>query len=113
MNTNQDWNVVVFKKRATPPPALSSFKTHEQAQVQKLEAAEPAALQYVSYELAKAITSARTATNMTQDHLAKKACLNLAIVREIEQAKAVYNPANIVKICKCLNLNTKDIKKRR
>jgi len=113
MYQHQDWNVVVFKKPSSHVNK-SSFKTFEQTKTQKLETNDPSFENvYISSELAKAITSARCLAKLSQEQLAQKACVNCAIIKEIESAKAIYNPTIISKIAKCLGLKTSDIKKTR
>ena len=112
---HQDWKPLVLGKPKTKP---TQNETEKQASSQtqhkslSIAAANPRRLEeddnyripQVDFEMGRKITCGRVQMKLSQEQLAKKCSIPLAIVKEYEQGKGLYNRAYLDPICRVLNI---------
>ncbi len=101
----QDWKPLVLRKNTTvqktnPTSSVSATS----ANVRHLENDEEYKPPTITREIGLQISQARTRLHLTQDQLAKRCAIPVAIIKQYEQGQGLYSRANLEPICKILNI---------
>lgn len=101
----QDWTPVTIRSREQKKEQVQQHQNPAGTKRMKelLEDDIPKVIYYTS-EQAQAMIQARSANKLTQDQLAKRCNLNISIIRDIENKKAVYNKGMYSRIMKAMNV---------
>jgi ribosome-binding protein aMBF1 (putative translation factor) len=103
---HQDWNTVVFKKRApvkhvaqNAPATMSSVANKPAFKIEKqVDSDSGKPVTYVSSQDAQEIIKLRTSRGLTQDQLAVAINFPRQKINEIESRKAIENKNDLIKI---------------
>ena len=109
MTTHQDWKpVVLTKKKSNTQESSQKPLQSKQPNIarRRLEDNddESYVIPHVTLQMARKIIEGRTHLKMTQEQLAKRCFIPLAVLKEYEQGKGVYNRAYLDPICRVLNI---------
>jgi ribosome-binding protein aMBF1 (putative translation factor) len=107
MTTHQDWKpVVLTKKKSNAQESNQKPLQSKQPNIERrrLDNDESYVIPRVTLQMARKIIEGRTHLKMTQEQLAKRCFIPLAVLKEYEQGKGVYNRAYLDPICRVLNI---------
>lgn len=86
----QDWEPVVFKKNISKDKPKTSNAPGTK-KYNELDGDEIVAPTYVTQEQAQFLIEARNAKGLKQQELAKQCNIDVSIIRDIENRKAIFN----------------------
>jgi len=104
--TVQDWTPAVIKKvkKTETKPIVSHLPSATKISYGE-HGEEVIKLKTVSHDMAQAVIKERVAKGLKQIDLAKRACLDVKTVSDIERGGCVYNANDVNKIAKALGVN--------
>jgi len=103
---HQDWTTVVLKKNKSDK---KTSETNQNKQInhnnyKKQDNDDKIQIKKVSKQMAKQIIDSRVAKKMTQVNLAQQSCIDIKMIKEIENGSCIYNSDHINKISKVLGI---------
>ena len=106
---HQDWTTVVLKKKSDKKNNQSNQNNQNnqsnQNNFKKQDNDDKIQIKKVSKQnMARQIVDGRVAKKMTQLNLAQQSCIDIKMIKEIENASCVYNSDHINKISKVLGI---------
>lgn len=103
---HQDWTTVVLKKNKSDkkPSETNQNKQVNQNNYKKQDNDDKIQIKRVSKQMARQIIDGRVAKKMTQINLAQQSCIDIKMIKEIENGLCVYNSDHINKISKVLGI---------
>ena len=109
-NLEQQWETVVFKKpqkKSTDRPSTAPHGQITKVEKSALDSTDGERHESVSLDVRKQIMSARTAKKMSQADLAKAMCVQLQVVQQYENGKAIPKGDMLAKMSKALAVKIK------
>lgn len=108
---HQQWQPVVLRKNVpkhpfqTPHPTkVANHAVSTTVDMKKLDEDESYTVPTMTRELGQKISQARTIKKWSQDDLAKKCSIPLAVVKEYEMGKGIYDRKYLDPLAKILNI---------
>jgi ribosome-binding protein aMBF1 (putative translation factor) len=107
-SSHQDWKPLILGKSKPTAVTLTS-KSQSQSTIaaanpRRLDEDEDYRIPQVDMEMGRKIVSGRLQMKLSQEQLAKKCSIPLAIIKDYEQGKGLYNRAYLDPICRLLNI---------
>jgi putative transcription factor len=108
-NFEQQWEPVVFKKpqKKTDRPSTAPHSQITKVEKSALDSTEGDRHETVSAYVRKQIVSARTAKKISQADLAKAMCVQVQVVQQYENGKAIPKGDMLAKMSKALGVKIK------
>jgi putative transcription factor len=102
---HQDWTTVVLKKKSDKKINQNNQNNQSnQNNFKKQDNDDKIQIKKVSKQMARQIIDGRVAKKMTQLNLAQQSCIDIKMIKEIENTSCVYNSDHINKISKVLGI---------
>lgn len=106
----QDWTPMVLRKNTQPPAkvvsvtSIPSNRVTSSVNMRKLDSDENYTIPKMTRELGQQISQGRVKIKLTQDQLAHKCAIPVAVLREYEKGQGVYNRRYLDPLCKELGI---------
>lgn len=102
---HQDWTPIVLKKTKPNNNKISNTTNSNYTNnTNNTNLDENIKIKKVSKIMAKQITDGRISKKMSQQDLANQTCIDIKMIKEIENAKCIYNADHINKISKIIGI---------
>ena len=111
--SHQDWKPCVLSKKprdskqthqSNQPIVKSTQPNVSSANLRRLDSDENYIIPHVNLEMGRKIVQGRTQLKLSQDQLAKRCSIPLAVLKDYEQGKGVYNRAYLDQVCRVLGI---------